>query len=142
MSPRLAQLFLAFHVFGVVLWISGLVTLTYLLAAVKNETDAGARSRLAQYARKIGMFPDIGALIAMLFGLHWLFAFKLYKMPYMHIKLTLVVVLIGMHGLLRAKSKKIAQGAETSLPAFVRPLVVALALGIIVIVMLKVPTSS
>ncbi len=142
MSPRTFQLLLAFHVFGVVLWISGLVTLTFLLTAVKNETDAGARARLAQFARKVARLPDIGVTIAMAFGIYSLIKLELYKQPYMHIKLTLVLFLLGLHGLLQAKTKRIAQGAEPSLPGFVRPALVVLALGIIVIVFLKVPLRS
>ena len=140
MSPRIVQLFLALHVFGVVLWIGGLLSISLLLGAIANESDAGARARLAAFTRKRAMLADIGATIAILFGLHWLFKFKLYAMPYMHIKLTLVVFLIGLHGFLRVKTKRAAEGTGTPVPAFARPALLALALGIIVVVILKVPS--
>ena len=134
------KLFLAFHVFGVILWVGGLLAVALFLAAARAQPDVGARARVAAFARKAAMIPDIGATLAIVFGLHWLFRFKLYTLPYMHIKLTLVVFLIALHGFLRVKTKRMAQGGETSLPPAVPWLLGALALGIVIVVMLKVPS--
>jgi putative membrane protein len=133
----IASLFLAFHVVGVIFWVGGLFALTLLLAAARNEPDAGARTRLAAFTRKVAMLPDIAATFAIVFGLHWLFAYKRYQFHYMHVKLMLVVLLLGLHGFLRVKTKRAAQGGEIALPAFVRPALVLLALLIVVVVITK-----
>ena len=134
-----SRLFTALHVYGAFMWIGGLLALTLFLAAIKAEPDVAARTRLGKYARRIAMLPDIGATLAILFGLHSLFALKLYKAPYMHIKLTLVVVLIALHGLLRVKTKRAAEGADATLPGFVPALLSLVALGILAAVFIKLP---
>ena len=136
----LDRLFYAFHLFGVIMWVSGLFALTYFLDAAKAETDAGAKKRLTAYTRKMARIPDIGATLALVFGAHLLFRFKFYTVPYMHAKLLLVVFLIGMHGFLRVKTKRAAEGQDTGAPAWARPLMSAIVLGILVFVMTKVPT--
>jgi uncharacterized membrane protein len=133
------SLFLAFHVFGAIVWVAGLVSLTMLFGAAKAETDAGARKRLLAFARKAGMVPDIGATITILFGLHRLFVLKVYKFHYMHAKLLFVFFLIAMHGFLRAKTKRAAESGEPNLPAFVRPVLAFLVLGILVFVITRFP---
>jgi uncharacterized membrane protein len=135
----LATLFLTFHVFGVIVWVSGLVGLTLLFAAAKAESDRGARKRLLGFARRAGMVPDIGATIAFIFGLHWLFAYKFYKFHYMHAKLLFVFFLVGMHGFLRAKAKRASESGDATLPAFVRPALAIIVLGILFFVITKIP---
>jgi putative membrane protein len=136
---RLDQLFLAFHLFGVILWVGGLFALTLFLAAIQKEPESASRTRLAAFVRKIAMLPDIGATIAIVFGAHWLFRFKLYTAHYMHAKLLLVAILIGLHGYLRVKTKRAAGGGDPSLPVFVRPAFALVVLGILIFVMLKIP---
>ena len=84
--------------------------------------------------------PDIGATIAIVFGAHWLFRFKLYAAHYMHGKLALVALVIGMHVYLRIKAKRVRQGVElTAPPMFVKPLLSLIAIGILIFVITKVP---
>jgi putative membrane protein len=135
----IATLFLAFHVFGVILWVAGLVGLTILFAAARAESDVGVRKRLLGFARKAGRVPDAGATIALIFGLHWLFAYKMYKFHYMHAKLLFVVFLVGLHGFLRAKTKRAAESGDASLPAFVRPALAVIVLAIVFFVITKFP---
>ncbi len=136
---NLDNLFRAFHLFGVILWIGGLLMLTFFLTAVQAETDAAAKKRLAAFARKLGRVPDVGFTIALVFGLHILVKFKLYTVHYMHAKLLFVAFLIGMHGFLRVKSKRALESGDVKLPAFVRPLLLLFVLAILVFVMTKVP---
>jgi uncharacterized membrane protein len=135
----LDRLFLALHLFGGFIWIGGLFQLASFLTAVQAEGDSGARARLAQRARKLAVLPDVGATLALVFGLHWLFRFKLYAVPYMHIKLGLIVFVLILHVFLRLRSKRAAQGQAVDVPAFVRPVLGLLALGIITLVITKWP---
>jgi uncharacterized membrane protein len=135
----LDNVFLALHVLGNFIWVGGLIALTVLLSAVKREPDAGARQRLAEFARKQGRIADAGATLAILFGAHWLFRFKLYTAHYMHAKLLFVFFLLGLHGFLRAKAKQASSGGEWSWPAFIPPVLVGIVFAIVFFVITKFP---
>ena len=139
----LDKLFLSLHVVGALVWIGGLFALTAFLEAFVAEPDAAPRSRLLKFVREAAIVPDVGATIAIIFGLHWLFKFKIYQMPYMHIKLTLVAIVIGVHGYLKMKAKKARKGETfTAPPLFMKPMLTLLATGIVLFVISKWPLPS
>ena len=107
---KLDLLFRAFHIFGALMWVGGMFAVMAFLDAHAQEPDAAARGRLAKHVRIASFVPRIGATIALLFGLHWLFKFKLYEAHYMHPKLALVAVMIGVHGFLEGRVKKVKAG--------------------------------
>jgi putative membrane protein len=136
----LDKLFLSLHVVGALMWVGSLFALTAFLEAYAAEPDAAPRSRLLKFVRQAAIVPDIGATLALLFGLHWLFKFKLYEAHYMHGKLALVVVVIGIHGFLKRKVKRAKIGESiTAPPVFLKPMLTLLALGIVTFVISKVP---
>jgi uncharacterized membrane protein len=137
MPPWVERLFLALHLFGAFMWVGGLFQLALLLEGVKQEPDAAAKKRLAAYARKAAMLPDIGATLAILFGAHRLFKYELYAMPYMHIKLLLVAVIFGLHGYLRVQTKRAVQNGESGMKPFVQPLLSVTLFGIMAAVLIK-----
>jgi uncharacterized membrane protein len=140
---QLDRVFLSLHVVGALMWIGALFALAFILEAYAAEPDAAAKSRLAKFVRQAAIVPDIGATIAIVFGLHWMFKYKVYQMPYMHIKLALVAVVIGMHGFLKVKAKRVRKGEPmTPPPAFVKPLLSLLATGIVLFVITKWPLPS
>jgi putative membrane protein len=139
----LDKLFLSLHVLGALMWIGSLFALTAFLEAYTDEPDAAAKGRLLKHLRQAAIVPDVGGTLAIVFGAHWLFKFKLYQMPYMHIKLTLVVVVIGLHGYLKVKAKKAKKGeAFKAPPGFIKPMLSLTALGIILFVVSKWPLAS
>jgi len=139
----LDKLFLSLHVVGALMWIGSLFALAAFLEAFAAEPDAAARQRLLKFLRQAAIVPDVGATIAIVFGLHWLFKFKLYQMPYMHIKLALVAGVIGVHGYLKMKAKKARKGETFNAPpVFFKPIITLLALGIILFVIEKWPLPS
>jgi uncharacterized membrane protein len=131
----------ATHLVGGILWIGGLLGTGAMLVAAGRESDGELRKRLGTLARKTAMWADLGATIALLLGLHWLFKMKLYTAPHMHLKLALVVVLIGLHGFIRARAKKTALGSAAGIPPAILPVLALLALGIVfaVLVMARLP---
>ena len=139
----LDKVFLSLHVFGAFIWIGGLFALAAFLDAFAAETDPAARSRLVKFLRQAAIVPDVGATIAIVFGAHWLFKYKLYQMPYMHIKLALVVVVLGLHGYFKVKARKARKGEGFTAPPVAIKLVLSLtALGIILFVVSKWPLPS
>jgi uncharacterized membrane protein len=140
---KLDSIFLSLHVLGALMWIGSLFALAFILEAYAAEPDAAAKGRLAKFVRQAAIVPDIGATVAIVFGLHWLFKFKLYQMPYMHIKLALVAVVIGMHGFLKVKAKRVRKGeAMTAPPMVLKPMLSLTAALIILFVISKWPLPS
>jgi uncharacterized membrane protein len=137
---NLDRVFLAFHVFGAMLWIGGLFAVMAFLDATITEPDVAARGRLVKHLRLAAIVPDVGATLAMLFGLHWLFRFKLYEAHYMHPKLALVVLVLGLHVYLRRKVGACKRGeAVTAPPVAAKPLLSLTVLGILFFVLTKWP---
>lgn len=132
------KVFLALHVMGALMWIGSLFAVMSFLQAVHGEPDAAARGRLIKFLREAAIVPDIGATIALVFGAHWLFRFKLYTQPYMHAKLALVAVVIGLHVMLRLKVKAAkAGGAFVPPSAALKPVLSLLGLGILIFVIVR-----
>jgi len=134
------KLFLSLHVVGALMWIGSLFAVMAFLEAFAGEPDAAARGRLLKHLRAAAIVPDVGATIAMVFGLHWLFRFKLYEAHYMHAKLALVAVVIGLHVMLRMKVRKARKGEPFSPPPLaLKPMLTLLATGIVIFVIAKIP---
>lgn len=132
----------AFHIVGILIWAGTMMGLANNLVAVGRSGDA-ARPALLGLARSAAMMMDIGATVTIACAVFLAVKSKAFmgdqwpmKMPWMHVKLTLVVVIIGFHGFLRVKLGKYRKGKETK-P--VRPLVVPLlSLSLIAIVIFAV----
>jgi uncharacterized membrane protein len=136
----LDKLFLSLHVLGALMWIGSTFAVISFLEAYAAEPDAAARTRLLKFLRQAAIVPDVGATLAILFGAHWLFKFKLYEAHYMHAKLALVAVVIGLHGYLKRKVGRAKNGEDFKAPPpFVKPMLTLTAAGIVIFVISKVP---
>lgn len=133
------KFFLALHVFGAFMWVGGLFAVAAFLEAHAAEPDATARGRLIKFVRQAALVPDIGATIAIVFGAHWLFRFKLYQAHYMHPKLALVAVLIGLHVYLRLRVKRAKSGEPSAPPSVIKPVISVIVLAILTFVIAKWP---
>ena len=134
------KLFLALHVLGALMWIGSLFAVMAFLEAYAGEPEAAPRERLLKHLRSAAIVPDVGATIAIVFGAHWLFRFKLYEAHYMHAKLALVAVVLGLHVMLKMKVKKAKNGEPfTPPPLALKPMLTLTALGILIFVITKVP---
>lgn len=115
------------HLAGVVGWLGGMVALALILGAARDEAAA-------QTGRRAAMIMDLGATVAIVVGLALLFGIEPspLKRPNFHIKLTLVVVgLLGLHGFLRVRLKRVRQGRATGLPGFVLPVMALVVVAIL-----------
>jgi uncharacterized membrane protein len=101
MDPRF---WLLLHYIGFATWVAGLVGVGLLLAASRQDARVGG------IARNAGRIADLGATLALVGGLVMFIQHQLYRQPYFHIKLTLVVVLMACHGILLGKAKKASRG--------------------------------
>jgi putative membrane protein len=94
----------AFHIIGVVSWFAGLMYLPRLFvyhAQIQRGAidDVPGNARFKVMERKLFMIMSIGAAVAAGFGVAMLAVAPDYLlMRWLHLKLALVLVLIGYHG--------------------------------------------
>ena len=104
---------LVVHVFGLVFWDSGLLMTTAALSQHTQETSAEARQALARLERTFlrGM-ADPGAFLTLLAGIVLIAtnASYYFRAPWLHLKLTLVVILIVLHWFVATRTKSFAAG--------------------------------
>lgn len=107
---------LAAHIFGLVFWISGLLVTTVTLSRHAQETSPDVRQALARLERVcLRGLADPGALLTVLAGISLITTSPTYYLHagWLHMKLTLVVGLIAMHGLVAVRAKSFAAGRIT-----------------------------
>lgn len=126
----------ALHLTGVFLWIGPLLSILNALN-VHGKADTGAHAALTAIEKRAARVMDLGAALAMGAGFYMAFgvtpsAFK--TGAWLHIKLTLVVVVIlGLHGLVRVKIKKFSRGEVKPLPGFFIPIALIGSIAIIIL---------
>jgi uncharacterized membrane protein len=109
----------AAHVVGVILWVGGLTAVLALLH-VHPRIDEAGRKLLTQLEKRFAALMELGALVAIGTGLYR----ALSRTPnefknggWLHVKLTVVVIcILSVHGIARAKIKKYSQGDARPLP--------------------------
>jgi putative membrane protein len=88
----------AFHIVFVVTWFAGLFYLPRLFVYHVAASDAVGRERFVAMERRLFFIMSIGALGAVLFGAVMVLAAPAYLATrWMHLKLPLVLVLVGYH---------------------------------------------
>ena len=101
------------HVFGLVFWVSGLLVTSMALTRHTQEVSAEARHALARLERIcLRGLADPGALLTILAGVSLIMTNTSYYLhaPWLHIKLTFVLFLIGLHGMVAIRTKAFATG--------------------------------
>jgi putative membrane protein len=137
MSPAAMTWIKAFHLFGVFMWMGTMIGASHILVA-HAEADLGSRPAFHGLERRLAIAMDVGATIAIVFGVILLVKTPgIMKVGSMHAKLALVVALLGVHGLLRAKIRKHREGKVVPLAGAVPGLLPLISLAIIVLVVVK-----
>jgi protoporphyrinogen IX oxidase len=101
------------HVFGLVLWIAGLLMTTAVLIQHSQETSQEVRQTLARLGRiSLRALADPGAFLTLLAGIVLVTTDRSYYVHarWLHIKLVFVVLLIGAHGIVAMSNKSLASG--------------------------------
>jgi putative membrane protein len=97
MTSQLAyELVKAFHIIFVITWFAALFYLPRLFVYHADATDDISNERFKVMERKLFVMMTIGGTLAVLFGL-WLWLGFGITGTWLHIKLALVLVLIGYH---------------------------------------------
>lgn len=140
---------IALHLFGVLLWFAGALIALHVLRvherASRAKEGAGSAapgappSSFAQLEGAAGRILDAGSGLAIAAGLYLLISNLgiLKGAGFMHAKLTLVLLLIGVHGFLRAQLKRFRTGQANRLPAWPEPVVLGLFFAIVVLIIVR-----
>ena len=106
---------LVLHVFGLVLWVGGLLATTIIMRYRSIQTPGEAHPALMRLEKILlrGM-ADPGALFTILGGMILIASNSSYYLHarWLHIKLTFVVLLIGLHWIIGTRSKGMEAGSD------------------------------
>ena len=101
---------------GLVFWVGGLLVTSMALTRHTQETAPEARNALARLERiYLRGLADPGALLTILAGVSLISTNSHYYLhaPWLHIKLTFVLFLIVLHGIVAMRTKAFATGRVT-----------------------------
>lgn len=128
------------HVFGLVLWMAGLLMTAVVLILYSQETSPEARRTLARLGR-ICMrgLADPGAFLTLLAGIVLVATNRAYYLHarWLHIKIVFVAVLIGVHGMVAISNKSLVSGRANLLGSHAK-----LLMGVILLVFLLILIST
>ncbi|MEM6857117.1 MAG: CopD family protein [Pseudomonadota bacterium] len=100
------------HVIFIVFWMAGLFMMPrqciYMLDAASGSAEEAKWAHRMGLLRKIILTPSL--IIVWVLGLTQAWAMEMFSQGWLHIKLTLVLLLSGYHGWLVAQTKKMARG--------------------------------
>jgi len=116
------------HVLGLVFWVGGLLVTSMALTRHTQEASPEARQALARLERiYLRGLADPGALLTLLAGAGLIMTNSSYYLhaPWLHIKLTFVLLLIGLHGIVVIRTKAFSTGRITMQRSEARLLVTA-----------------
>src|SRR5205085_467706 len=102
----------AFHLIGMVVWMGTLLTLSRLLGFHAREDPTAVQPRFSHFEQRMYRFVATpGLLLAVGTGLYRFVSFvDVYaKQPWMHIKLTLVALVLVLHAILGAQISDLAR---------------------------------
>jgi protoporphyrinogen IX oxidase len=115
------------HLFGVLLWVGGMATAAAAGITLAGKPDAQREAGLEAVRAALRVLATPGLLLAWLGGLALLVSgwSEVYaRAGWMHGKLTIGILLSGVHGMLLARTRP-------AKPAASRPFVIALALTLV-----------
>ncbi|MGA2410400.1 MAG: CopD family protein [Candidatus Binataceae bacterium] len=89
---------LVLHLFGVIMWLGILLTVTSMMTIAADEVGAPRERMIGAANRILRLSGHAGAAVAILFGILAIVKVPgLLTQPWLHVKLTLVVVLLFFH---------------------------------------------
>ena len=133
------QIAVVVHVFGILLWVGGTATAAWVAAALVSDGEPKA---LSAVRKSLLMLGAPGMLLAWAGGLAMLVPnWSQYSHAgWMHGKLTIGLVLAGLHGALVGRVRRPAAGTRLATPSFFAGISIAylvLALAAVGLVMLR-----
>jgi putative membrane protein len=124
----------ALHIFAVLAWGGALVGLTFILRQHSVAAE-GARKDFIELEKGTAMATNIVATIAIAMGVYMLVDIPgmMSTGSWIHAKLTLVALLIGLHGFQRMRVGKYKRGEVTPNPGWIIPAVEVTLFAIVIL---------
>ena len=115
-------LFKTIHICGVLVWFAGLMTSLHVLAAYAR-TASESRGDFGGLSGRVGMVMDLGATATLTAGIALVAGpyKELLKNGSLHAKLALVVVVLGLHGMVRVRLAQFKRDDVEALPGWLAP---------------------
>ncbi len=140
MSPQAYLWVKAIHQFGFLLWVGSMFALTLILRT--HASAAGSsRDAFAAAERALGRAMELGALLTIAAGVAMIVgsdkAINPIRQPYVHIKLTLVAVLVVLHGIVRGKMARLGRGQGSAPSGLVSGLILLVGVSVIWLAVVK-----
>ena len=133
------------HVFGLVLWMAGLIMTTAVLVQHSQETSPEVRRTLARLGR-ICMrgSADPGAVLTLLAGIILVATNRAYYLHarWLHIKIVFVAVLIGVHAIVAISNKSLVSGRANFQGSHAKLLMGAILLVFLLILISTLPGEA
>jgi putative membrane protein len=140
MDPKIYLWLKAAHLIALFLWIGGLFSIYWMLR-LHAHAPTDAHEKLTLMERSIALSADIAAAIAIGTGIGLIIGAPGGNLlaqegaGWLHIKLAVVVLgILPVHGMLRAKIKKFGQGKITPVPGWLWSLFLASLTAIVILV--------
>ncbi len=134
------DLAVATHLVGLIFWMGGIVVAAMIAASAAREGEAG-RATIAAARRAVLMVATPGMLLAWIAGLAYLvpnFTTLYARAGWMHGKLTLIVVLSALTGVLSGRLRRTASGAKPASAGFFGGFALAILAASAIVVFLAV----
>ncbi|MBA2545120.1 MAG: CopD family protein [Deltaproteobacteria bacterium] len=141
MDPKVYDWLKAGHLIGDFLWVGSMFAV-YWLMRFHTHAPKEAHEKLILQERSMAMMMDVAAALAIGTGI----ALILYRpgdgtifsekpAGWFHIKLTIIVLgLLSMHGMLRAKVKKFSNGEVPSMPQWHWTIILSSVVAVLIVV--------
>ena len=142
MSPETYAWVKSGHLIGVVLWLGGLFTVYWLLRMHANAPKE-VHEKFTLMERSLALTMDLAAALAIGCGIAMIFGqgngipnfLAQPRHGWFHIKLTVVVLgVLSVHGLVRAKVGKFGRGQISPVPAWAWTVLLASVMAIMILV--------
>jgi uncharacterized membrane protein len=140
MNPKVFSWLQAGHLIGVFIWV-GAMFAVYWLLRFHVHAPKDAHEKLTLIERSMALMMDLAATVAIACGIALIFyrsgpsLFTAKGSGWFHIKLTVVILgLLSMHGMLRARIKKFGQGQITPIPQWQWTVILLSVVAIVIVV--------
>ncbi|HEX7634852.1 MAG TPA: CopD family protein [Noviherbaspirillum sp.] len=131
----------ALHIVFVISWFAGLSYLPRIFVNLAMEKDPTTTTRLLLMARKLYRFMTMLAIPALVFGLWLWLGYGIGKGPgnaWLHVKLAVVVLLVGYHHACGSLLKKFENGRNTRSHTWYRWFNEVPVIGLLIVVVMVV----
>jgi putative membrane protein len=130
----------ALHVLAVISWMAGMLYLPRLFVYHVSATGETSETFKTMERRLLKAIMTPAMIVTWLTGLYLAYAEGFFRDGWLHAKLTLVIIMSGVHGLLSARVRAFAEDRNKSSGTFYRVLnevPTVLLIGIVILVIVK-----